>query len=116
MTLWFALPLVLGAVGIRLTHRLRQEQIDRRVALVVDWAEYRDLARRSGDSDEDAIKDLRAHGMTGLIVSALTLEELYEHHRIKFFPSPSPRAPFDVDRLQWTHPDLAAQAYQELKH
>ena len=51
-----SLILVLGGTAARLGVRWREEAADRRVTLLVDWAEVRDWVARQGMTDEAVVK------------------------------------------------------------
>jgi hypothetical protein len=60
--IYLSLSAIALFTGVRLAYRWRQENWDRRVALAIDWGEYRDLAARSGASSKQLVQAARSQG------------------------------------------------------
>jgi hypothetical protein len=89
--------------------RWREESADRRVALAVDWNEYRDFNARLAASDEAMFRELRAGGVTVLVINPLTLIDLLEQRRVQPIGPNSGADPLDAQRLRVFDPALARQ-------
>src|SRR6185312_1387654 len=59
---WTLIGLAFVWAAPRLWQRLREESLDRRVAIAVDWYEVRDFAARARLSVPDLIAQLKDHG------------------------------------------------------
>jgi hypothetical protein len=55
--------------------RRREERADRRMILLVDWAELRDAAGRLGLPDADLLKQLKTSGADALLISPSTVQD-----------------------------------------
>lgn len=99
----------------RLWQRYREERADRRVAILADWYEARDLADRAGMAEADVLRSLRRSGVQGLLLSPVTLADLHRHHRVvSRFPL-AERDPLDTAVLVFKEPALARQAQREMQ-
>jgi len=70
-----AFCLVLGTVAWKLTVRWREERADRRLELVVDWAEIHEATARLGLLDAVLLKKLHEAGANVLLIGAATVQD-----------------------------------------
>ncbi len=108
--------LVLGMLAIalpRLAERAREESQERTVTLAADWSEVQAVFARTAVAPSQLLSQLHDSGVTGLVVSPLTLSDLLQQHR--FEPQrPASGNPLDTARLRFDQPALAEQVYREL--
>lgn len=100
--------------AVVLAGRWREEARDRRVAVMADWNEFRELAARTSRSDEDLLQSLRGHGLTAVFLAPSTLADLYSQRRLSAARRSFPGETFDVRRLVFREPEMARQAYRAL--
>src|SRR5690349_13525824 len=86
-----ALVLVSGWTVARLARRWREERLDHRLTLFVDYSEIRDLASRQALSDEDLLVQLKNAGANAVLIGASTIQD-YLWRDMTF----SSRAPVEV--------------------
>jgi hypothetical protein len=99
----------------RWRQRWREEAVDRRVAITVDWNEFRELSARQTRSRQDLLQSLRARGVTAVLLAPTTLEDLAGQHRVRLHGLGLSGDNFDVSQLEFQDPVLARQAYAELE-
>lgn len=63
-------------VFLRLQERWVFERSDHRMAILVEWTEVRELAMRQALKDQEMLELLRGSGITGLLLSELTVSDL----------------------------------------
>jgi hypothetical protein len=97
------------AASLPLSQRWREEAHDRRVAVAVDWNEYRDLNARLAPAPEKLWSDLKAHGVTALVMTPLTLNDLLAQRRVQAGNATRGSDPLDVTTLRTTDLALAQQ-------
>ncbi len=93
-----------------LSRRWQEEAADRRVLVVADWPEIRDLSARRALSNHDLLAALRTHGAGAIVVSQSTLAELWTHQQLL-----APTTSLDVPVVGFLKASDAQRVLNELK-
>jgi hypothetical protein len=83
------------------------------VTLAVEWNEVRDFNARLGRPDDQLLSELRARGVTAIVLSPITLGELAKQRRVQPAGSAPTSEPLDASRLRVADAALAEQIYTQ---